>query len=301
MEIPEEAMALINTHASTGNDVAKSILTDLGKDIPPAKTEDPKPVETAPAEATPEAEMPKEDAQKVDQGQVRNGKAERKPSKIDTIRELRRKRRELESLMEERESGYHKKIEELSAKVDSLLQNGKQKQPEDALTSLLENPDNFLSKREAEREQRLVEQMRKLIQESQMGLSAISRVQSERAEADKLLKSVEGFDLTENEDDLLDLLEDYGYEQKDVYEMAEKRPMQFAKLAKKVWLGRNSLPAETVAAKSAATASAAISGKTPVGPKPTLKELNSQYALANARGDAKAMERIMSEISSFNG
>ena len=298
MEIPAEQLSVLQSQAQSGDETAKSLLADYGQSGEPAKQPtDPNPSENGAAEPAQEGEAtpPESQATEVDKSRGRNGKEEKKPTKLDTIRELRRKKRELEALSDRREQEWQKKIAELEAKVNSLQPNGqKTNSEEDALTELLSKPTDFLS----QREKRLLEQVEKLMDQRLQTLPQLLGRTNEKAEASKLLKGIEGLDLENDEDALLDLLSEYGLEEDDVYEMAENKPLKFARMVQRVWAKKNDLPPETLAAKSAATSTA--SGSKPNLGKPmTLKDLNDRYAVAARQGNQAEMDRIHAEMESL--
>lgn len=300
MEIPAEQLKVLNDLGTSGDSTAKDMLSTFTPPSVPEKTEE-KTESNAHPEKTPEATpevQPKESAE-VDDGRSRDGD-DRKPSKIDTIRELRRERRQLReevASQKAREERFNQQLATLQAKLDALS-NGKPATTEkdtNTLERLLAAPDELLS----ERDKRLKDELIKTIDERFKNLpgmlGGILQTRDEKSEARKLVGSIKGLDLDRDEDQILEYMEeDYGLDENELAQLLDTKPLRTAQWIKKAWESRMTLPPEKKADKAAAS-SGQVSGSPVPVTKPTLKDLNARFAQARTE-DERA--RILKELES---
>jgi len=293
---PNEVEAL-TAQAASGDQDAKEILAALGPKEAPVQ-EPPKdviPGESVPATEPQEGDKPASEVPgQVEQDRARDGKPERKPTQLDTIRDLRRTRREDRARFEQERQEWAKRLQALEEKFKTLPSGDKQEAPkEDELTRLLTQPGEFLS----ERDKRLIDQVRKEMKEQFGQLPNLLQRRAENDEARKIINSIQNFDQERDEDEMLDLLEaDYGIDETMFQELVSKSPMKAATFLKKVWEKRNNLPAEKVADKVAASSGGLSAGK-PVTAKPTMRELNDRYEAEARRGaPQEVLDAIEREI-----
>lgn len=281
-EIPAEQAKVLEQLASNGDEGAKQALTEFGAAKAPEITPKPEDGKTGPVEEV--KEPPKE----VDQGQERSGQREKGPSKLDTIRELRAKNRELKATASQ--------VDELRRMVEQLqaqLKNPPTAQPkpptdDDELAELLKSPRAY---RERIR-QEILEENKKLIQESMRNVPRTEDLQrqAEVVSAFKMLESLPGY----SEDEMIDFMEDNGLDK-----IAQSNPMLAAQLASKLWTKQKELSKEVVADKKAAASSVASSAKPSLGAQRTASELNRLWKEALAKNDEPTMKQIEAEIDAL--
>lgn len=286
-QVPPDQVSRLQESAASGDEGAKALLAEIGQPEQPAKP--------APAEEGKDGSNPPQTADKpaeavdgeVDRGRDRSGTGERRPTKLDTIRELRSKLRELKGSASE-VPALKQQVQQLMEKLNSL-QNGQGKPPSDSdsLTELLAKPDEFLTNRE----KRLKQEIEGLIDKKLGDLPNVFERRAERAEAIKVIEGIKGFDRDQDEDELLDLMEEHGLD-----ELAKTQPLKAARLAKKLWEERNNLPPETMADKRAATATAAGGTKPGIGKKPTLQDLNEKAKSAKTQEE---LDKVIEEIEAL--
>jgi hypothetical protein len=278
-------MKVLEQQASAGDEGAKQALTEFSAAKAPETTPKPDEVKTGSADTSKDVSK---DVSKVDQNQERNGQRDKGPSKLDTIRYLRAKNRELKAAASQVDE-LRRAVEQLQAQLKTP-QTAPTKQPtdDDELAELLKSPKAY---RERIR-QELLEENKKLIQEALRGVPRTEELQkqAEAVTAFKMLESLPDFD----EDEMLEFFEEKGLDK-----IAKSNPMLAAQLASELWTKNKELPKETIADKKAAASSVASSAKPALGASKTVPELSKLWADASARGDEIAMKQIESEIDSL--
>lgn len=302
MEITDTDVADMQAAASSGDEVAKAALESLGRlKAPEIKPSDETVKEGVPAQEppkeAPKEEPPKAEASKVDGQPESKREGEPKgPSKLDTIRELRKRRRELEGILQQKEQEWENKLNALEQKIASL-QNGQKPastETDDLLTRLLTDPNKVLS----EREERLVKELKE-IKEAVNKAPLLYQRQAEKSQAFKRIQSLEGFDKDDADawDDLVDVIADKtGIEAEFLYEMADRSPVKFAALAERHWNEGRKLSNQVLADKKAAASGVSGGGKAGSTGSASLADLNAQFARST---DKKEQDEILKKMDAL--
>ena len=305
MTLTEEQVTELSSKAQSGDADAKEILTGLGRDTAPAKadanTDKNDATQTSEAEGgAGKAGTLAETDPNADKGnggadtrRNRDG-ADQRPSKIDTIRELRRERRELRTQLEEmrkHDTTYAEKLAALEARLNAPVNGKKEGTEPDILTKLLSTPEELLSGRE----KALMERVEKLISERVGQVPNMLKGMREKSDAVKTLGEIKDFDLDKDEDEVYQIMEEeYGFSEEEVVGLLEARPTRTAQLIKRAWEKHHVLDDGKKADKSAAASSAV--GGSPALAKPNLKDLNLRAKNAKT---PEELEKVIREIESF--
>lgn len=286
-ELSSEATAELKTAAESGNPEAKQILSELSQTVPADKGT------VGDNQKSGVKDGSEEDLSQVEKPHERNGRSEYRPTKLDTIRELRQKKRELERVLHERDTAYSQRLEELETKLKSLDRTG---QPpatdEDILAKFLSKPNEFLE----DRDKRVLQEISRLLDQKLQEMPTVLKRQQESSEALKMLENTENFDIDQDEDELYEILDsDYGIDEDILEDMLRRNPMKMAGFIVKVWEKRNNLSPETMKSKKVA-ASGVAGGKVPSGGKPSMKDIDERARQASLRGDSEEIKKILAEV-----
>jgi hypothetical protein len=281
--------------AQSGDETAKSLLSDYR---PPAEPEKQPPAteenRTGAAETPAEPEKAAEEPQAVDKQPGKQVQVDRRPTKLDTIRELRGKVRDLKAVAAE-VPALKEQLAALQAQMKSLHTGQKPTETtQDTLTKLLADPDKFLADYTARIIQETEEKLNRRFEEFPQRLNE----RQMRSEATKIIESA-GFDLEGDPDPVYDLWNANGISDDQVDQLAKSDPMTFARLTKLFQEKKDYLPPRVTADKAAAASAAASGAKPAIGAKPTLEDLNVRARQASARGDNAEYERVVSQISAL--
>lgn len=311
--IPADQLAVLKDLSTAGDTTAGDLLSRFGGGSDPEQKPEPTKEEGnaqggdgAAAGDAPNAGAPDPSADAtVDPERPRNEDPNRRPSRMDTIRDLRRDRRQLKAdneALRKQSDEFARQLTALNDKIKALENSGPRggEAKEDDVVALLSRPGEYLS----EREKRLVESVQKAVDEKlQRALASIPGQLAERsgkAQAREILNGIKDFNLDDDEDELMELVQaKTGLDANDVEMLLTKRPAETAAKLRRIWeeAKKISLSPQAAAAKAAA-ASAVPSGSSAPKPKRTLEQLNQDFANARTPQDR---DRILKEIQAITG
>lgn len=290
--------------AASGDEVAKAALAALPQESAPEpeKAEPVKDVKVG-TEEKPKEEVkaetpePKPEAPKVDQPQEKPESRQRERVH-PAVRRLDREKRELQRALQKQQED----LAALRKAVEESRTPATKETEADELNRLLSDPGKYL----AERDKRLVENMRKqMLDEQRRNVQEMARNQVERENALKIINSIEGYDDKRDSDDMLSVTAEYlnevydtdRYDEEEVAQLWRETPGVLAPVMRKAWLKSRRLDEKVKSDKKAASAAPTETGKTPGGVRPSLADLNAQLAKAVDRSDKKAVDEIMAKIA----